>query len=336
MKKILMAVTCSLAIMASLVSCNKPGGEEVEKTKLPTPANLTIVKQTATSFTIQWDVVADAAGYVYTVDGGAEEKVVENQVTVKDLTTGKHTFTVYAKCQLNDEKYENSDAASIEVTLEEGGSSDDPYVGTYTATFDTYYSRVPDPDAGEGYYKEERGTDPFECEITITAAEEPDMYYVTGFSAFADKDGNKLPALAAIVEGYFCIMTGGIVADLGNGIYGAFTFFCSVDGQTGYYLTSGGEFAPACIVEFKGDNATLSMMDGELQDGKTYEGEHIELMTCDAAGEITGLAEVEVQLPWGDAEWSKKSSSAAQYSFRGFKTQFQPRFSVENLKAVKF
>lgn len=108
----------AMATLFSFAACEdnpEPTPEPGKKTKLENPV-LAIAEQTATSVTISWEAVANAANYsvVLGTDISTTDKT---SVTFNDLSIGKHTISVKALAA-KDSKWSDSDYVSIEVNIE--------------------------------------------------------------------------------------------------------------------------------------------------------------------------------------------------------------------------
>lgn len=95
------------ALTAILSSCNK----SVKPTNLNTPV-LTILEQTATSFTVNWEAVAGAESYVYTLNDSEETTTTQNIVTFNEMETSIYLLKVKA---VNSET--ESEWAELTITL---------------------------------------------------------------------------------------------------------------------------------------------------------------------------------------------------------------------------
>lgn len=107
----------AMATLFSFAACEdnpEPTPEPGKKTKLENPV-LAIAEQTATSVTISWEAVANAANYsvVLGTDISTTDKT---SVTFNDLSIGKHTISVKALAA-KDSKWSDSDYVSIEVNI---------------------------------------------------------------------------------------------------------------------------------------------------------------------------------------------------------------------------
>ncbi|MBR2947195.1 MAG: hypothetical protein IKC17_01230 [Bacteroidales bacterium] len=102
-KKIFVLIFAMTLVLTGCQKSNTSG--------LSTP-ELTILEQTASSFTVSWNVVEGADEYVYTLNGGGENTTAQTIVTYNDLETSIYTLAVKA---VNDNA--QSEWAQIEVVL---------------------------------------------------------------------------------------------------------------------------------------------------------------------------------------------------------------------------
>lgn len=85
--------------------------------KLTTPT-LTVMEQTAASFTVAWEAVENAASYAYIVNDGEENTTSELFFTEEGLSAGEYSVKVKAVAS-EDGEFTDSDWAEISVVIEE-------------------------------------------------------------------------------------------------------------------------------------------------------------------------------------------------------------------------
>lgn len=114
------ALCATATLLFAAASCKPETNPKNEGKALATP-QLTIADQTETSFTIAWDAVENAAGYAYTINTDAEVPTAETSVSFSDLAAGTYTVKVKATAPADSETWKDSEYATIDVVLEEGG-----------------------------------------------------------------------------------------------------------------------------------------------------------------------------------------------------------------------
>lgn len=131
--KTLKYVLISLLALSVMQSCNKqliePGdGPDTPDNPSDTTGKTELVKLATPEVTlnvtgigcveITWTEVAEAAGYGWALDGGNRTDMTGTELEMIDLVEGEHTFTVCALAAEGDEKYTDSDPATVNFTID--------------------------------------------------------------------------------------------------------------------------------------------------------------------------------------------------------------------------
>lgn len=263
-------VALGAAALAMTFACTKPeeGGEPDGPQKLAKP----VLKSTTTetSFTITWDAVENAGGYMVKFND------TETPVTACEFTQQVEagSYVVAVKATTADaEKYTDSDYAEITVTVEASKPvvTDGTWYGmweassTHTLSFDQSANTLLD--------------EPTKKEVEITEGEESIPYYILGWSDLTYTDETYIPGFLISLEGTSSdtgnpddlgFMTGYQVASAGSqGEIPTWVAFSDVDGK--YTFVTGNPY-PGFILDINDEfsGATLIAYEGELQNGGTF------------------------------------------------------------------
>lgn len=98
--------------------------------KLTTPT-LTVIEQTAASFTVGWEAVENAASYAYTVNDGMESTTSELFFMEEGLSAGEYFVKVKAVAS-EDGEFTDSDWAEISVCIDEEPSVEKKLPGLFS------------------------------------------------------------------------------------------------------------------------------------------------------------------------------------------------------------
>lgn len=266
-------VALGTAALAMTFACTKnedgkePGGGDPVQLAKPVLKSTT----TATSFTITWDAVENAGGYMVKYND-TETPVTECTFT-QDVEPGSYVVAVKATTA-DPEKYTDSEYAEITVTVENGGSDswidgDGTWYGmwkvssTKTISFEQQATNVLD--------------EPVTKEVEITEGEDG-TYYILGWSDMTYTDESYIPGVLMSLEG--SEMATDNPEDLGfiNGVQVAaagsageiptWVAFCDVAGE--YTFVTGSYPAFTFDINDEFNYAELIAYEGELSNGGTF------------------------------------------------------------------
>ena len=116
MKRVLIYVFAVFALSSLLMSCDKDENTP-DPSVLGTP-ELRLADTSATSVTVEWDAVENAASYEYTVNDGEPQPVTETSVQISTPEAGTYTVKVRALPEEGSEEFQPSDWAFATFTIE--------------------------------------------------------------------------------------------------------------------------------------------------------------------------------------------------------------------------
>lgn len=258
---------CLAMVAVAFTSCQKnekPGPDDPEpgdKTALATPT----LEATTTdnSFTVTWTAVENAAGY--TVKYNNEETPLGADVLKfekTDLTAGAYQVEVKATAGADNEKYKDSEWATItvEIKSDEDFEDDGTFLGTWEIVCDGYLYAIP----SEIEVRNE------ERKITTEIYYDGEVTGATGFTDLQYDNGTPIPAF--IGQGkddptLFGIMSGMQAAAAGSdGVTPTWISFCSTSSGKDTFVL--GDYS-AYSGKKEGVNATWLPYEGILSDETT-------------------------------------------------------------------
>lgn len=259
---------CLAMVAVAFTSCQKnekPGPDDPEpgdKTALATPT----LEATTTdnSFTVTWTAVENAAGY--TVKYNNEETPLGADVLKfekTDLTAGAYQVEVKATAGADNEKYKDSEWATITVEIKsnEEFEDDGTFLGTWEIVCDGYFYIT--PTEAEVRNEERKITTEIFYDGNITGA--------TGFTEIQYDNGTDVPAYIGQVEddpSMFGVMSGMQAAAGDDQATPTWLSYCTTDNPSinGTFVL--GEY-PAYSGKKEGVNATWLPHEGTLSDETT-------------------------------------------------------------------
>lgn len=304
-------VALGTAALAMTFACTKnegngePGGDPVQ---LSTP----VLKSTttATSFTITWDAVENAGGYMVKFNG-TETPITECTFT-QDVEAGSYVVAVKATTA-DPEKYTDSEYAEITVTVEAGTDTwvegDGTWYGlwkvtsTKTISFEQSATNLLD--------------EPVTREVEIVEGEDG-AYYILGWTEMTYSDESYVPGVLMSLEGTDLATDNpedlGFINDIPVASAGSageiptWVAFCDVAGD--YTFVTGSY--PAFTLDINDDfnYADLIAYEGELSSGGSFKALGIDIFgLTDTSVYLYG--EFPINFPAGDFTMGKTANSSS-------------------------